>query len=105
VDFDGKEKLYNPINVSCSEVTTDYFSSYPNPSGTSFQLVLNNKELTGACTLNMVDATGKVIEQREIEVKDGINMFVINQELTPGMYFLNISNGSKSTAVLRHAIK
>jgi hypothetical protein len=105
VDFDGKEKLYDPINVSCSEVTTDYFSSYPNPSGTSFQLVLNNKELTGACTLNMVDATGKVIEQREIEVKDGINMFVINQELTPGMYFLNISNGSKSTSVLRHAIK
>jgi hypothetical protein len=53
----------------------------------------------------MVDATGKVIEQREIEVKDGINMFVINQELTPGIYFLNVTNGSKSTEVLRHAIK
>jgi hypothetical protein len=55
--------------------------------------------------MNIVDAQGKVIEQREIDVKDGINMFVINQELTPGMYFLNISNGSKSTPVLRHAIK
>jgi hypothetical protein len=105
VDVDGKEKLYDPINVSCSEVTTGYFSSFPNPSGSAFQVVVNNKELLGNCTLNMVDASGKVIEQREIEVKDGINMFVINQELNPGIYFLNISNGSKSTPVIRHAIK
>jgi hypothetical protein len=105
VDIDGTEKLYDPINVSCSEVTTGYFSSFPNPSGTSFQVIVKNNELVGTCVLNIVDATGKVIEQREIEVKDGINMFVVNQELTPGMYFLNISNGSKSTPVLRHAIK
>jgi hypothetical protein len=105
VDIDGTEKLYNPINVSCSEVTTGYFSSFPNPSGTAFQVIVNNKDLIGACTMNIVDASGKVIETRSIEVKDGINMFVINQELTPGMYFLNISNGSKSTPVLRHAIK
>ena len=105
VDIDGTEKVYDPINVSCAEVAPGYFSSFPNPSGTSFQLIVNNKELIGTCVLNMVDATGKVIEQREIEVKDGINMFVINQELTPGIYFMNISNGSKSTSVLRHAVK
>jgi len=105
VDIDGTEKLYDPINVSCSEVTTGYFSSFPNPSGTSFQVVVNNKELIGACTLNMVDATGKVIEQRTIEVKEGINLFVVNQELNPGIYFLNITNGAKTTEVLRHAIK
>jgi hypothetical protein len=105
VDIDGTEKLYDPINVSCSEVTTGYFSSFPNPSGSAFQVVVNNKELIGTCTLNMVDASGKVIEQRTIDVKEGINLFVINQELNPGIYFLNISNGSKSTPVLRHAIK
>jgi hypothetical protein len=105
VDIDGTEKLYDPINVSCSEVTTGYFSSFPNPSGNAFQVILNNKELVGACTMNIVDATGKVIEKREVDVKDGINMFVVSQELTPGIYFLNISNGSKSTPVLRHAIK
>jgi hypothetical protein len=86
-------------------VTTGYFSSFPNPSGTSFQVVVNNKELIGACTLNMVDASGKVIEQRTIDVKEGINLFVINQELTPGIYFLNITNGAKSTQILRHAVK
>jgi hypothetical protein len=53
----------------------------------------------------MVDASGKVIEQRTIDVKEGINLFVINQELTPGIYFLNITNGAKSTQILRHAVK
>jgi hypothetical protein len=105
VDIDGTEKVYDPINVSCTEVTPGYFSTFPNPSGTSFQVIVNNKELIGVCTLNMVDATGKVIEQREIEVKDGINMFVINQEMAPGIYFLNISNEFKTSTIVRQAIK
>jgi hypothetical protein len=105
VDIDGKEKLYDPINVSCVETTAGYFTSYPNPSGNEFQVVVNNKEILGACTLNIVDVNGKVIDQRTIEMKDGINMFVINQELNPGIYFLNISNGSKTTQVIKHAVK
>ena len=104
VDIDGTEKLYDPINVSCKEVTTGYFTSYPNPSGSSFQLVVNNKELLGNCVMNIVDASGKVIEQLNIEVKEGINLFMINQALNPGIYFLNITNGDKSTPVVRHAV-
>jgi hypothetical protein len=104
VDNDGKEKLYDPINVSCIETTAGYFSSFPNPSGSSFQVIVNNKEILGACKLNIVDAQGKVVDQRSIEVKDGINLFVISETLNPGIYFLNITNGTKSTPVLRHAI-
>ena len=105
VDIDGKEKLYDPINVSCVETTVGYFTSYPNPSGNEFQVVVNNKEILGACTLNIVDAQGKVIDQRSIEVKDGINMFVISEKLNPGIYFLNITNGTKTTQVIKHAVK
>jgi hypothetical protein len=105
VDIDGKEKLYDPINVSCAETTAGYFTSYPNPSGNEFQVVVNNKEILGACTLNIVDAQGKVIDQRSIEVKDGINMFVISEKLNPGIYFLNITNGTKTTQVIKHAVK
>jgi hypothetical protein len=105
VDIDGKEKLYDPINVSCAETTAGYFTSYPNPSGNEFQVIVNNKEILGACTLNIVDAQGKVIDQRSIEVKDGINMFVISEKLNPGIYFLNITNGTKTTQVIKHAVK
>ncbi len=105
VDIDGTEKVYDPINVSCVETTAGYFTSYPNPSGDEFQVVVNNKEILGACTLNIVDAQGKVIDQRSIEVKDGINMFVITESLNPGIYFLSISTGSKTTQVIKHAVK
>jgi chondroitin AC lyase len=105
VDIDGTENLYDPINVSCEAISVGYFSSYPNPSGNAFQIIVNNEDLEGECVLNMVDAQGKVIERRAIEVKPGINMFVMNQNLNPGMYFLNVSNGSKSTPVIRHSIK
>ena len=105
VDNDGKEKLYDPINVSCVETTAGYFTSYPNPSGNEFQVVVNNKEILGACTLNIVDAQGKVIDQRSIDMKEGINMFVISETLNPGIYFLNITNGTKTTQVIKHAVK
>lgn len=105
VDFDGTEKLYDPINVSCEEITVGYFTSYPNPSGTSFQLVLNNKELIGNSVMNIVDASGKLVNQFSIEVKEGINVFVINQELSPGIYFLHVTNGKETTPTLRHAVK
>jgi hypothetical protein len=105
VDIDGTEKLYDPINVSCSDNAAQLFTTYPNPSNNTFQVIINNKDLVGECVLNMVDAQGKVIERRAIEVKPGINMFVMNQNLKPGMYFLNVSNGSNSTPVIRHSIK
>ncbi len=105
VDNDGKEKLYDPINVSCVETTAGYFTSYPNPSGNEFQVVVNNKEILGACTLNIVDVHGKVIDQRSIDMKEGINMFVISETLNPGIYFLNITNGTKTTKVIKHAIR
>ncbi len=105
VDNDGKEKLYDPINVSCVETTAGYFTSYPNPSGNEFQVVVNNKEILGACTLNIVDVHGKVIDQRSIDMKEGINMFVMTEMLNPGIYFLNITNGTKSTQVIKHAVK
>jgi hypothetical protein len=52
-----------------------------------------------------VDVHGKVIDQRSIDMKEGINMFVITEMLKPGIYFLNITNGTKSTQVIKHAVK
>jgi hypothetical protein len=104
-DVDGKSKVYGPINVSCSEVVKGYFSSFPNPSGQAFQVIVNNKELFGSGTLNIVDSKGTIVNKIDVELKDGINMFVVNETLAPGIYFINIINGSKSTEVIRHAVK
>jgi hypothetical protein len=105
VDFDGIEKEYAPIMANCTSDAPKTWMSYPNPSDAGFQVICDYLELVGDATLTILDASGKVIEKRTIDVKEGINMFVINQELTPGIYFLKISNGAKSTPVLRHAVR
>jgi hypothetical protein len=103
VDIDGKNEYFGPIQTNCVEKIQ--FTTFPNPSDASFQVILTSKELVGMYSLVISDATGKVIEQLTIDVKEGINLFVINQELNPGIYFLNITNGAKSTQILRHAVK
>jgi len=104
-DIDGKFEIYGPINVTCAEEVKGYFSSFPNPSGQAFQVIVNNKELIGNSSLNIVDSKGTIVNQLNVELKDGINMFVVNESLAPGIYFINISNGTKSTEVIRHAVK
>ena len=105
VDIDGQFKMYNVINVTCAEKTKGYFSSFPNPSGDQFQVIINDKDLVGKGTMNILDSKGTLISKRELELKDGINMFVINEELESGIYFINYTVGKKSTKVLKHVVK
>ena len=104
-DNDGVSKVYGPINVSCAEVVKGYFSSFPNPSGNTFQVVVNNKDLQGSGVLHVVDSKGVEVSKTQVELKDGINMYVVNETLAPGIYFISITNGTKTTEVIRHAVK
>jgi hypothetical protein len=104
-DVDGKATGYGPINVACEETVKGYFSSFPNPSGSAFQVIVNNKDLVGTSILNITDSKGSQVYNSTIELKDGINMFVVNEELAPGVYFIRILNGTKSTEIVRHAVK
>jgi hypothetical protein len=105
VDLDGLEKTYDVINASCTELTSDYFSVYPNPSSGSFQVILNNSDIEGNAIMHIVDTKGTLVLEKTIEVKKGINMYPVNQEWSPGMYFISISNGEKSTPILRHSVQ
>jgi len=105
VDFDGTEKEYAPIMANCASDASKTWMSYPNPSDAGFQVVCDYPELIGDATLTILDASGKLVGLQAITLNEGINLFVVNQELTPGIYFLNISNSSKSTPVLRHAVR
>ena len=105
VDIDGQFKVYNVINVTCVETTKGYMSSYPNPSGDQFQVVINDTDLIGKGTMNILDSKGTLITKLELELKDGINMFVINKHFESGIYFINYTVGKKSTKVLKHIVR
>ena len=104
-DFDGHSKVYGPINVSCENSDLSYFMSFPNPSGSAFQVILNDKDLIGQGYLQVNDSKGSEVYHSEIELKEGINMFVVNEALSPGVYLIQIKGNSGNTETIRHVVK
>ena len=106
-DIDGTATIYNNliINASCQSTSNGYFSVFPNPSSGNFQVIMNNPEIEGAAQLRIVDTKGNEVFMKSIEVNSGINMFVIQQDLAPGIYYINIENSSRTTNVVKHSIR
>jgi len=105
-DIDGASKVYDVINVNCSGSSKGYFSTYPNPTTGAFQVVINNKELVGSAVLNIMDTKGTSILHRAVDVKAGINLFSVQDlQLAPGIYYISITNGDKTTEVIKQSIR
>jgi hypothetical protein len=105
VDIDGTQKTYDVINVNCSETSKGYFSIFPNPSSGSFQVILNNEDIVGSAVMNMTDTKGNVVMKKAIDVKSGINMYVVNEALAPGIYYISVVNGAHATIILKHSVR
>ncbi len=103
VDIDNNEKLYDPIVISCNS-DKDVLKSYPNPSNSSFNVLISNKSLVGNATLTMVDTKGTKVSSKDISIVDGMNLITLNQNLAPGIYYIEISNGSAHSEVIKHII-
>ena len=106
-DVDGASVTYDNliINANCQSAATGYFSVFPNPSSGSFQVIMNNSELEGAASLNIIDTKGNKVFMKSIQVNSGINMYVIQENLAPGIYYISIENGLRSTTVVKHSIR
>jgi hypothetical protein len=105
IDIDGTEKEYAPIMTNCSSGAPKTWMSYPNPSEEGFQVVCNYEDLLGEARLTITDASGKIVRQQTVDMKEGINVFMVNKLLMPGIYFIQLTNTKKSTPVLRHSVK
>jgi hypothetical protein len=42
---------------------------------------------------------------KEVEITEGTNLFYLNENVTPGIYYLSISNGINSTEVMKHSVR
>ncbi|MBU3661271.1 MAG: T9SS type A sorting domain-containing protein [Flavobacteriales bacterium] len=103
-DIDGEFTVYDPIFVSCNE-NGSFIKTYPNPSDNSFQVLVNNKALVGKATIQLIDTKGTLVSTKEIVVEDGTNLFYLNENMAPGIYYLSISNGTTSTEIVKHSVK
>ena len=106
-DIDGASVVYDNLilNANCQTSSEGYFSVYPNPSSGTFQVIMNNENLKGAASINIVDTKGNVVFTKPIEVNSGINMYVIQRQLSPGIYYIHIENGTMRTQVVKHSIR
>ena len=66
---------------------------------------MNNPEIEGAANLNITDTKGNKVFTKKIVVNSGINMYVIQQELAPGIYYINVENGARTTTIVKHSIR
>ena len=104
VDFDGKSKEYGPINVSCQS-NDKSFSAFPNPNSGEFQILINNENLIGDCSIVIKDTKGSDIYNKTITVKPGVNVvYVENVKSSPGIYYIYL-NGYEFTNVIKIVIK
>ena len=105
-DIDGASMIYDNlvVNASCISEAKEYFSVFPNPGNGQFHVVINNTEIEGLARINIVDAKGGIVFRKPIEVNSGINMFVVNQNLSPGLYFINLENESNTTHVVKYCV-
>ena len=106
-DIDGASVVYDNLilNANCQATSEGYFSVFPNPSSGTFHVIMNNESLKGAANINMVDTKGNIVFTKPIEVNSGINMYVIQKQLSPGIYYIHIENGTMRTTVVKHSIR
>ena len=101
-DIDGVNHYYGPIEVSCDEQSR--LITFPNPSEGTFNLLINDQRFVGEVNMNIIDAHGKLVGSKTLNVLDGINVFPwYDKELEEGMYFILLST-AQNNATLRHVI-
>jgi hypothetical protein len=94
------------IDVICKTNNSGYFSIFPNPNSGQFQILLNNKNLVGECSIIIKDTKGAEILNKEINVKPGINaIYIDNVKSSSGIYYIYISNNIEYTQIVKIEIK
>jgi hypothetical protein len=106
-DNDGAFEVFNVAAVTCGEeINSTQLVSYPNPSANSFSVALDTKEMTGTAVLSITDVRGSVVYSKSVEIQYGHNVYhIADMTATPGMYYIQVTNGTTSTDIVKHSLR
>jgi uncharacterized repeat protein (TIGR02543 family) len=106
-DNDGKYEVFNPVSVNCNGTTSNnHISTYPNPSDESFYVSLFTETMEGNGQLTITDASGRPVYSTSVNIQDGNNVFHIGDlNAAPGMYYIQVSNGTTTTHIVKHSLR
>ena len=100
VDNDGKTQDFSPISVVCANKKNTW-SIHPVPVASNSTLTITATESTTA-TLTLLDVNGKMIRQKELMIKAGVNNFPVDiRNLARGTYFFHLENDLFSNQLIK----
>ena len=106
-DFDGASETFNIASANCgdnSPLTT--VKVYPNPSAGDFYVDFNSEEIIGSSVISITDARGMEVYKMNVTVEKGSNVFHIeNMEAAPGIYYIQVSNGTATSTIVKHSLR
>jgi hypothetical protein len=107
-DNDGASETFNVASVNCGaqlEITSNLVT-YPNPSNGSFYVDFYTHDITGPSLISVVDSRGVIIYRQDVLVEKGSNVFHIEDlEAAPGMYYIQVSNGTTTSYIVKHSLR
>ncbi|RAK64062.1 T9SS type A sorting domain-containing protein [Hymenobacter edaphi] len=97
LDLDGTAALFGPRTVQIGRVQAAQLSAYPNPFGAEVRLRLSSPAAQPATALRLLDARGRVVLTRTIEVPAGTSELTLSdlQPLPAGLYTLQLTLGGQ----------
>jgi len=106
-DFDGASETFNIASANCGDNTPlTTVKVYPNPSAGDFYIDFTSEEITGASVITITDARGMAVYTQNVTVTKGSNVFHIeNMEAAPGMYYIQVSNGTATSNIVKHSLR
>ena len=104
-DMDGKSEEYGPISVECSSISEMLVKTYPNPSSEDFYIELVSNEET-TTEISILDAQGKLTYSRIVGTEKGTNVYYFEKLfISPGMYYIQLSNDLTTPSVVKHSFR
>lgn len=95
-DFNGEERVFGPISVSCGIDHENSLIVFPNPTNGDFTVQISSVENSGAASIQLMDLTGKMISERKLNIIEGKNQVLFEGlNLPMGTYIVKLVSGTE----------
>jgi len=106
-DNDGVFEVFNAVSVNCEGAApSTSIMTYPNPSDNSFYVSMYTTGMKGNGQLTITDTRGTVVYAQSVNIQDGNNVFHVGDlNAAPGMYYIQVSNETTTTDIVKHSLR